>query len=78
MLATWRLRAACLGTNNPELFFSNRDADVDRARAICASCPVTSQCAAAAASEKYGTWAGLTPEDRGRKTLKSYRRRAAA
>src|SRR5258708_6649000 len=47
VLGTWLLRGAC-PDENPELWFSAGPADLERARAICARCPVRRECSAAA------------------------------
>lgn len=69
-----RDRAACLSTD-PDLFFPVSHpqsgayaAEAPRAKAVCASCPVTGDRLryAAAAREPEGIWAGTTPADRQR------------
>jgi hypothetical protein len=45
----------------------------DAARTICASCPVTTECAEAGRSEHTGMWGGKTPAERSKR-----RRRPAA
>ncbi|MFD6097186.1 WhiB family transcriptional regulator [Nocardiopsis flavescens] len=54
-LGAWTSAAACADHPDPELFF---DADrADQARAVCASCPVRSDCSAhAAAQNEHGVW----------------------
>ena len=68
----WQLRGACRGLSG-ELFF-NPDNERGRlkrtreakAKAICATCPVTRQCLnwALSIAEPYGVWGGTTPADR--------------
>jgi WhiB family redox-sensing transcriptional regulator len=45
---------------DPDLFFSESPADVDRAKAICHDCPVRLQCLAGALErrEPWGVWGG--------------------
>ena len=69
----WRPLAACKGVD-PELFFSsdelpNKNERIEReaaAKAVCARCPVRSECLsyAIAAGERYGIWGGLNPQER--------------
>ena len=51
--------AACLGAN-PDLFFPSEGDDGAEAKAICASCPIRSECydLACANGEKAGIWGG--------------------
>lgn len=68
----WQLHGACR-TADPDIFFHpeaergpsrrNRDA---AAKAVCASCPVVSECIAHALSvrEPYGVWGGLNEDER--------------
>jgi WhiB family redox-sensing transcriptional regulator len=69
---SWRLHAACRGVDT-ELFYSREDerrltraAREQAAKAICASCPVKTPCAAYALQhhERYGIWGGLTESER--------------
>jgi WhiB family transcriptional regulator, redox-sensing transcriptional regulator len=55
---TWMQRAACKGMTN--LFYSEHHTDIARARAICSTCPVRSQCLERAIErrEVYGVWGG--------------------
>jgi WhiB family transcriptional regulator, redox-sensing transcriptional regulator len=66
----WRVLAACR-TAEPELFFpisaqGPSVTDAARAKRICASCPVRSQCLdyARATHQTYGIWGGLTEQER--------------
>jgi hypothetical protein len=59
----WHRRAACRG-QGPEAFYPEARQPADEALAICASCPVTAECAAAGQSERHGVWGGLTPPQR--------------
>jgi hypothetical protein len=53
--------------DEPELWWSKRPGDVERARVVCAFCPVQGWCReyALAAGEREGVWGGLAPADRG-------------
>jgi WhiB family redox-sensing transcriptional regulator len=46
--------------NNPELWFAETPADVERAKALCVECPVRSLCLAGALErrEPWGVWGG--------------------
>jgi WhiB family redox-sensing transcriptional regulator len=68
----WQIQAACR-TADGELFFhpeGERGPRKDRrdalAKAVCATCPVITQCRAHAlrVREPYGVWGGLSEEDR--------------
>jgi WhiB family transcriptional regulator, redox-sensing transcriptional regulator len=69
--ADWRSASACRHAN-PDLFFpvataaTGRAAQIAAAKAICADCPVRSQCLEFAQANQltYGIWGGTTPEDR--------------
>ena len=54
----------------PEVFFPKPadDAKRERAKAICARCPVTVPCMATANAqrERHGVWAGFERNDKGR------------
>jgi WhiB family redox-sensing transcriptional regulator len=63
-------RAACLHAN-PVLFFPAMQdhagqLQAERAKAICARCPVRGECLAYALAtrQKYGIWGGATAEER--------------
>lgn len=47
-------------THNPELWFADSPADLERAKALCAGCPVRAACLAAARArrEYSGVWGG--------------------
>jgi WhiB family redox-sensing transcriptional regulator len=68
--ATHPGRACAQPGINPDLFFPNRGANshhVAKARAICSTCPVQTDCADYAirqSSSLFGIWGGLTVEDR--------------
>jgi WhiB family redox-sensing transcriptional regulator len=46
--------------NDPELFFAESPADVERAKALCLDCPVRELCLAGALErrEPWGVWGG--------------------
>lgn len=74
----WRERAACLQAD-PELFFPVGNTgpaleQIERAKAVCARCPVTEMCLQYAmdTGQDSGVWGGLSEDER--RTLK---RRAA-
>ena len=69
----WRERAACRGGVDPDLFFpaaesgAARDAQVRAAKAVCARCPVRSECLDEALVRiPYGIAGGLTERERQR------------
>jgi WhiB family redox-sensing transcriptional regulator len=72
----WQQDAACRDTD-PDLFFSNADADRQEALRLCAACPVRHECLehALTTREAYGIWGGT--DERERKRLVRRRRRAA-
>ena len=74
---TWQQQAACRGLD-PELFFPARGASTTEARAVCAACPVRSQCEAVALArtEKFGIWGGLS--ERQRRRIRQQRRAVSA
>ena len=68
----WQLHGACRG-EDPSVFFHPegergpaRAAREQAAKAVCATCPVISECAAhaLAAREPYGIWGGMSEDDR--------------
>jgi WhiB family redox-sensing transcriptional regulator len=67
---SWRLEAGCRWVD-PDLFFpisaSGRGGEqADRARAVCARCPVRSECLdfALRTRQMHGVWGGTTAEER--------------
>lgn len=65
--AAWMPRAACRGVN-PELFFPDRGASTDDARAVCSACPVRSECLEYSLTMKirHGVWGGCSERERRR------------
>ena len=61
-------QAACKGEPihfwYPDLEVGQRP-DYRAGQAVCAECPIRSDCAEYGADEEYGLWGGLTPDDRG-------------
>ena len=56
----WRALAACKGVP-PEVFYSERAADVEMAMQCCGSCPVQQPCREEARLlGEYGTWGAET------------------
>ncbi len=84
LVADWRARAACSGYPNT-LFFpvsdDAGDANVERAMAVCAACPVIEDCLeyALETNQRAGIWGGTS--ERERKSLRrkwlAERRRSA-
>ena len=56
----WVADAACAGAD-PALFFGDPGTDSSEAKAICARCPVRTECLdfAIATHERFGIWGGL-------------------
>ena len=78
--AGWRESAACR-VHDPELFFpignaGRAIAQVERAKAVCASCPVRQRCLTFALDthQEYGIWGGYDEEER--RILHRQRRKA--
>ena len=80
----WQAAGACLSAD-PEIFFpvsgtGASAAQIERARQICAGCPVRRECLdwAMTSGEMHGIWGGTTPEDRTRARRKeaAHRRHA--
>jgi WhiB family redox-sensing transcriptional regulator len=76
----WITGAACIG-EDPELFFPVGMAppaleQIDRAKSICAACPVRSECLewALVTCQDAGVWGGLDEEQR--RQIRRARRRA--
>ncbi|AHH94468.1 WhiB family transcriptional regulator [Kutzneria viridogrisea] len=46
--------------NNPDLWFADAPAELERAKTLCATCPVKAEClsAALARREPWGVWGG--------------------
>jgi hypothetical protein len=61
----WRHLAACKGMN-PDLFFAQRNdyQSVKQAKAVCAGCPVRTQCYQEGCTEYAGVWGGKSSTQR--------------
>lgn len=61
----WQLKANCDETNT-ELFFSELKSKVEKAKALCASCPVAVECLQFAIDTEieFGTFGGVTADER--------------
>jgi len=68
----WQQQSACRGLDSGVFFHpsgergASRTRRAERAKEICAGCPVLTQCRehALASHEPYGVWGGLTEEER--------------
>lgn len=63
--AEWQQHGLCREMD-PEFFFPQRGEDSDAAKAVCAGCPVQSECRdyALDMGEKHGIWGGLSERQR--------------
>jgi len=61
----WQVHAACRGMD-PDLWFPQRGTSQAEAKAVCAICPVRSECLeyAIANRERYGIFGGLNEGER--------------
>jgi len=67
IVSAWQTAAACAGTG-PDGFYGSDD-EVERARQLCAGCPVAEPCLWAAMvdeadASRYGVWGGTVPATR--------------
>lgn len=64
--ADWREQAACADPwrVDPEWWFSFHPAEQERAKQICAGCPVQTECAALGQGHEHGIWAGKKKQPR--------------
>ncbi|HZA09345.1 WhiB family transcriptional regulator [Mycobacterium sp.] len=55
-----KLPALPCHVGDPDLWFAENPADLERAKALCAECPIRAQCLAAALEreEPWGVWGG--------------------
>lgn len=62
----WREHGACVTGPNPDLFFPAVAEDLEPARSVCRSCPVSGPCLAEALSraEVDGVWGDTTGAER--------------
>lgn len=61
----WMEESACI-PHGPKLWFSAKDSDIAKAKAICSRCPVQPQCLELAllTGERWGVWGGLDEKER--------------
>lgn len=62
--ADWSSNAACRGANPDDLFV--KGAAQNRAKLVCAGCPVRTECLADALDNRveFGVWGGMTERER--------------
>lgn len=60
---TWRSQAACKG-KDPALFFPERGAPTEPAKAVCRGCPVAQECLGYGLMENVGIWGGTSERQR--------------
>lgn len=67
-MGPWVERAACRGLN-ATLFHPERGESADQAKAVCATCPVRTECLdyAMATDQQFGLWGGLSERGRGQR-----------
>ncbi len=55
-----RRELPCRTGNNPDLWFADTPADLERAKQLCAGCPIRTRCLTAALdrAEPWGVWGG--------------------
>ena len=72
----WADEAACKGMLPTFYVNPNNKTVVDRAVAVCFTCPVVMECQqyALANNEEYGIWGGMTPEQRRENTTPKRKR----
>jgi WhiB family redox-sensing transcriptional regulator len=73
----WMNWGACVGMD-PGIFFTARGESVEPAKEVCGRCDVQQECLnfALRRREKFGTWGGLTAQERRR--IRRRERRGAA
>jgi WhiB family transcriptional regulator, redox-sensing transcriptional regulator len=77
-LPSWMSSGVCQRAD-PELFFPaphgpGGEAQAEKAKSLCARCPVRGQCLsyAVATRQKYGVWGGATEEERRTMTRRNH------
>lgn len=75
----WCLKAACHGVD-VELFYSEQEADIRAALALCRSCEVRATCFQVAVTdgEPFGIWGGVPESQRRRIMRRSLGQRSTA
>lgn len=75
----WATQAACKGTPTP-IWFPAKGKNIRPAQAICADCPVQTECLDYALTWKitFGIWGGLSPIERRHRTPTRRARRTVA
>lgn len=75
-LPPWMADAACVTTGTATWWFST-GSEADRAKRICASCPVRGDCLTHALvnNEQHGIWGGLDEDERADLRRRASRRR---
>lgn len=67
LLPDWHLDAACRGMD-PAIFFPERGKSIRKARAVCAQCPVQTECLDFAVEtplgDDFGIWGGTSERQR--------------
>ena len=71
-LWVWQMQAACRGMSSSHFFHpwgergAEREARIERAKQVCAHCPVVAMCRehALQVQEPYGIWGGLSEDER--------------
>ncbi|RVW05312.1 WhiB family transcriptional regulator [Rhodococcus xishaensis] len=55
-----RRELPCRAGDNPDLWFADTPADLERAKELCGACPIRSRCLTAALdrAEPWGVWGG--------------------
>ena len=75
----WREDARCRGLGSSLFFPESEDGpEVEKAKSICAVCPVITSCLeyAKAAREEYGVWGGTTARERRQMRRRRHRKTA--
>ena len=74
----WTRDAACRDVD-PEIFFPERGHDARAAKAVCARCPVASECLAYALKDEdayhWGVWGNSVPKERRKLERGAHKRR---
>ncbi len=67
-IENWREAAACLGSDVNFFPAQGDNVGLDKARAVCAGCPVSEECLiyAIETNQTEGVWSGTEPRERGK------------